>query len=306
MKRNLLKITIPALACAMVFTGGFTAYAAVEADLAAANPIVSELPAAKLSFTSYSGKVSAVKVDEKNENLGSITLSDETGEILILNLAKACPVLDVENKTYLGFADIKVGDNATIILGADGAMTASLPPITNEAAMIIKTDDEMDVKIDVFGEEFLSSDKQLQLNLSDETFIRDANGSKMILKPADIIGKQCVVVYTVITMSLPPQTPPDAVIILDDADAKAQEDNTAVQSESRLVPLRTTFEELGYKVKWTSNNSPIKLVKGDVTIEVTIGSKEFKVNGEAHTADKAAALTGSVTFVDSTIADLAK
>lgn len=299
MKRRIFKIAIPALACAMVFTGGFSAYAD---NIMEQTSVVADLTSAKLNFTEYSGKVTAVKVSEENENLGSITLSDDTGEILVLNMVKGCPVFDAANKDYINLADIKEGDNITIILGGDIPMTASLPPIVNQASMIVKTDDLMSVKIDAFDEEFLSSDKQLKINLGDESYIRDVNGSRKIFTPEDIIGKQCAVIYSFTTRSLPPQTSPDAIIILGDEETDTEE----TVAESTLVPLRETFEKLGYKVEWTSNNLPIKLVKDGITVEITIGSKEFKINGEKYIADKAAVLTDSVTFIDSSIAEKAK
>ena len=302
MKRNILKLTIPALACAMVFTGGLTAYAK---DVDATRPIVSELPMAKTKYVSYSGKISSIAISKENSELGTITLSDETGDILMLTLYKSAPILDAVNKSYLNLSDIKEGDDIIVILEGDAPMTASLPPIVNDAAMIIKTDGDMGIKIDVFDKEFLSSDKELQINLGEESFIRDLNGSKIKLMPDDVIGKECAVIYSITTMSLPPQTPPDAVIILNDAN-EDNEGETAAHTESELVPLRETFEKLGYKVEWTSNTKPIKLVKGDVAIEITLGSKDFKVNGKVHTADKAAVLKDSVTFVDSAVSDMAK
>lgn len=64
-----------------------------------------------------------------------------------------------------------------------------------------------------------------------------------------------------------------------------------------LVPLRGIFETLGAKVNWNQKEGKVTVSKGDKTIQLTIGSKEVKINEQLHNLDLAAKTINNRTMV---------
>lgn len=86
------------------------------------------------------------------------------------------------------------------------------------------------------------------------------------------------------TLSLPPQTAGVFGVIAAEkgSDAEIQacyekicEISTKPETKDTYTALRAAAEAKGYTVTWTSNKLPIKLTKGDITAEITIGSDAF-------------------------------
>ena len=89
------------------------------------------------------------------------------------------------------------------------------------------------IKVDKFDSDLVSGDKTLKLKLSDETEIEWLNGIKIFffVKPtpeqlADLIAnKKLIVFYGATTKSIPAQTTPTKIIVLEDPDINPQENN---------------------------------------------------------------------------------
>ena len=129
---------------------------------------------------------------------------------------------------------IKSGDNSftvdenTIIIGKDGKAAETVAEGDNVAVdlksnVVAVLDDDYigAIKADVFDkidssntDQLISSDKQLVINISDETEITNLNGDK--LTKADIEGRQIVVYYSIMTLSIPPQAPVQRIVVLDE------------------------------------------------------------------------------------------
>ncbi len=289
MKKNIFKLISSIMICTLSLTGGITAFADVKTN----EPMLIEnINNNILKFTKFNGKVSSVVKEEAEDSAVSITLSDSNGEVIVLHTKEHITVFDAESKAYLTLDDIKEGDELFIIVDSNTPMTMNIPPMINNAAYIIKTNDMMNVTTGVFDSELFSSDNDLVLNISPETFITDIMGSRKIFSAEDIKDAQCAVVYSFTTMSIPAQTTPDAVIILESSD---------VYEESYNIPLRTTFESMGYEVKWSSNNKPIVISDTNNTIVLTIGSKEVLINAIKYELNNETTLIDGITCVDSSI-----
>ncbi len=292
MKLNILKCTASALVCALSITGGVTAFA--ETTNAYDTMLITDMEeTVQLKYTKFSGRVTSLNNTE--DGYISLTISDDYDDVLTINTISASKVFDAENKNYTSLAEIKEGDNLTVIVDTATPMILSLPPQINNAAYIIKTNDFSAVKVDLFDKDLTSSDNSLVLNISPEAYITDIMGSRKIFTSDDIKNSHCAVVYSFATMSIPAQTNPEAVIILESAD---------IDEASYNMPLRSTFESMGYNVKWTSNAKPI-VIKNDInTIEVTIGSKSATINGVSFELDNETVLINGITCVDSSILKL--
>ncbi|WP_018130266.1 copper amine oxidase N-terminal domain-containing protein [Effusibacillus pohliae] len=64
-----------------------------------------------------------------------------------------------------------------------------------------------------------------------------------------------------------------------------------------LIPVRAVSEALGADVKWNGETQTVTIRKGDITIELPIGSKTIKVNGQTATIDVPAQIADSRTVV---------
>ncbi len=284
MKKNLLRTMVPALAFALSISGGMTVFANEAMDKPM---LIAEKEVNEVTFAKYYGVVSAM---EKFDGSLSVTISDDFGELLVLNLNEKSKVYDAENNSFIELSALKEGDKLAAIMSANSAMTLSLPPIANDAAYLIKTNDNMNIKIGAFDENLLSSDDELQLNVGRETVIMDTMGTKKIFTPEDIKNAQCAVIYSVSTMSIPAQTSPEAVIVLEAA---------KVEEDSYYVPLRSTLEAEGFKVEWVANDKPIVATKDGVAIKLSIGSSFVTINGNRYDLASATKLVGDVAHVDS-------
>ncbi|MBE6008503.1 MAG: copper amine oxidase N-terminal domain-containing protein [Lachnospiraceae bacterium] len=295
MKKRFFRMISTTLICALSLTGGISVFAEVKTN----EPMLIEAMenTSELNFTKYYGKVSSLVKEEVENGATSLTISDDYGEVLILNTNKPQKIYDAENKAFISLDDIKEGDNLFIIVNDNIPMTMSLPPMINNTAYIIRTNDMMNLTVGMFDKELISSKDDLMLNIAPETFITDVMGSRKIFTAEDIKDAQCAVVYSFATMSIPAQTTPDAVIILK---------NAPVADESYNIPLRSTFETMGYEVKWTANDKPIIIANADTTISVAIGSKIIIINGNEYELKSEAALINGITFVDSSILNFIK
>ena len=171
----------------------------------------------------------------------------------------------------------------------------------------------------------------LQLNISEQTKIVDMAGSKKIFTQEDLKNQDCLVVYGATTRSIPAQTNPVFVMILDKQEIEEEEVIDTIQQQEmteketqteqkeilftplappeteppvdagNFVPLREIAENKGFTVTWTANDKPVLLQKDDTTIEITVGQKDYKKNGEVLQAEKASELIQSKIYISENI-----
>lgn len=212
----------------------------------------------------------------------------------------------------------KTSEN-TVILSADGEKTeikkddkvivvsSSLLKTKDVkyAAAIIVNNEEKDMsvyldKFDIVEERLTSADGNLVLNVEDTK---------------EYAGKNLLVFYSMQTMSIPAQTIPDKIVVVESMEAidtvtisfnvgsnVLDINNNKVEVEvapyiagegTTLVPLRVISEAFGAEVAWDGETKTVTIIDGKTTIKVVIGSKTALVNGEEKTLEEAAELTGS-------------
>lgn len=212
----------------------------------------------------------------------------------------------------------KTSEN-TVILSADGEKTeikkddkvivvsSSLLKTKDVkyAAAIIVNNEEKDMsvyldKFDMVEDRLISADGNLVLNVEDTK---------------EYAGKNLLVFYSMQTMSIPAQTIPDKIVVVESTEAidtvtisfnvgsnVLDINNNKVEVEvapyiagegTTLVPLRVISEAFGAEVAWDGETKTVTIIDGKTTIKVVIGSKTALVNGEEKTLEEAAELTGS-------------
>ena len=198
------------------------------------------------------------------------------------------------------------GDKAEAVKEGDMVIVASTSPLASrdikEAAAIVITNEEAQTSIyvDTFNKSedaLVSADGELVLNMENAE---------------EYDGKKLLVFYNFTTMSIPAQTNPIKVVVLEDVEAAEKVtisfnvgssivniNGEEVEVEKpyivgvgvTLVPIRVISESFGAEVKWDGDTKTVTVVDGDTTIVVTVGSKTATVNGEEKELEEAPELT---------------
>jgi len=251
-------------------------------------------------FIKVTGKIQNVDVRE-NATYYTVVEGDQTNMVVV---DKDSFVFDNTGKE----AKLQKGDKVSAYSYAKKPMLAIYPPQYNPEMIIVETEEMGSVEVDFFNKDLVDTDNYLKLNVGEDTKIESASGKE--LKASDLAEQHLVVFYTIATMSIPAQTPPSKVIVLDNiekeepievdpvptpepapSDSAIQEiiQNDFYEVEgTKMVPLRLIVEELGFKVEVTPKGAIIS--KGAVSYTITRGQKEYGYNKAIRQFDVAPAL----------------
>jgi len=111
---------------------------------------------------------------------------------------------------FLDHVMVSVGDRVTGFYDVNVPVILIYPP-QYQALIIVKDSPYQNVKVDYFNSLLISSDGQLQLNLSSHTPILLQNNQSFTLSPTN---RNLLVVYGFATFSIPAQTTPYKIIVL--------------------------------------------------------------------------------------------
>lgn len=300
-------------------------------------PLIKELPEMKEleqnnkeMESQYMTKSGTIKSIEKEKDYYTISVTQPDDEYgIIFTVSQNAFIVNSENGNFMTFDELKNDMNITAVIAKNAPMTMSLPPMTNAVGLVVG--EQNFAATGYFDEELTSKDitSMLQLNISEETKIVDMAGTKKIFTQDDVKNQDCLVLYGITTRSIPAQTNPVFVMILDKQDIAEIEDGVvdvieaeelqpeqtpqpeqqtppAVTEplplpEQSFVPLREIAENEGFTVTWTANDKPVLLQKDGVTIEITVGQKEYKKGEEVLQAEKAPELIQSKIYVSGNI-----
>lgn len=169
------------------------------------------------------------------------------------------------------------------------------------------------VKADKFDSNLLSKDKQLKLNISENTEILWENNTQInwIKQPTIeeletvLSNRQMLVYYDFTTKSIPAQTTPNKIIVLSQQiedkiniiveDILIDAPNAYIsESGNVMVPVRAISEALGYEVKW---NNDEKSVQVGNNISFKFGQSTYTATDAAITLEESPVLINERTFV---------
>jgi len=115
----------------------------------------------------------------------------------------------------------------------------------------------------------------------------------MRLKPLSLM---LVMALAVTTVSLP-ASGQGAVRVFVDGDPVAFDQPPVIQGSRVLVPLRGIFEQMGATVEWRPATRTVLAASGSTLVELQIGSRIARVNGNPVTLDIPAMIIGGRTLV---------
>lgn len=224
----------------------------------------------------FTGKVTEINDVYGVEGSKLVTVINEEEQVANMVLSK---------DTYLlGDSSLEVGTSLTGFYDAHAPMLMIYPPqYKTEVAVVGKI--EGNIKVDLFEQNLVSADHSLKLNISEETEIISQSGETF---DGDLVNRHLVVIYGVSTRSIPAQTTPTKIIVLNKKQALVEDissmeivvDNHKIDGPTAyldeegtvMVPLRAVAEQLGYKVTWEAKSQSVRLGHG---ISVTIGKDYY-------------------------------
>jgi len=236
-------------------------------------------------FIKIAGTVENV---EERDNATYYTTKDgENTNVFVVN--KDTLIFDNTGKEV----KLQKGDKVTAYTYANKPMLMIYPPQYNPEVIIVESQEMGSVTVDFFNEDLVNTDNSLKLNVGEETVVQSQLGKEVSVK--DLAEQHLLVFYTITTRSIPAQTPPTKVIVLDAVaeeqgevaeETEEASSNSAVQdiikndfydiNGTTMVPLRLIAEELGFKVESTGTGAIVS--KGAVSYTITRGEKAYGYN----------------------------
>lgn len=214
---------------------------------------------------------------EKNDGLTLYTLKGKE-EQFVLAVNEETLIYDNAGKK----TKLKIGDSVSAYTDSNKPMILIFPPQYTPDVVIVEKDEESTAVVGIFDDELVDPYLKLQLNVDDSSDISSASGDPV--KVDDLKGNDLLVFYKVTTRSIPAQTSPEKVVLLDEIEA-VDEDATVEQiiendqymvDGVKMVPLRLLAEKLGYVVDSTGVGAIVS--KGAPSYTITRGQKEYGYN----------------------------
>ena len=264
-----------------------------------------EAPAEEtIGYSVLKGKIKEVAVNE--DGSARISVETETRGEIVFNETSDCMV--IADNAVKALADLKAGMTVSVVMEDNAPMTLSLPPQTSAAvAIVVEGETPSNVAVDKFDEELTG--KTVKLIMDEKVQILDIRGTKQALTAEDIKNNKAIVIYGASTKSIPAQTTPYMVIVLPEEEAVPTETAEVAEAaeEVKTLPLREAADRLGYEIKWTSNEEPIVLTKGEKTVSLEINSDTITIDGDmVKDLSTDVVIVDGVTYVPSELVDLLK
>jgi len=114
------------------------------------------------------------------------------------------------NTYFINQMMVNIGDKVTGYYDANVPVSMIFPP-QFQTIVMAKYMSYQIVKVDYFNEKLESSDGTLKLNLSPNTQVVLTNGQFFT---GNLINRNLIVLYSMVTMSIPAQTTPYKIIVL--------------------------------------------------------------------------------------------
>ncbi|WP_394267373.1 stalk domain-containing protein [Anaerotignum sp.] len=308
MRKNLNKVL--ALTLAFTVVGSTAAYAEVMKGETPATPVPISAEtndqAEASAYVKNTGKIT--EVGDTQDGNKVFTMDNENGGLRFV-VSPTTTIVDRETGSVITADKLTEGMEVAVIYGANAPMGMSLPPYMGQVTAVVANADKGFVSVGLFNDELVNEKDLLKLNISEDTTILTTLGTKSILSADDVKGKNAVVFYDVTTRSIPAQTTPSFVLLLEEKEAVTEEkEDAAVDTKSveapEMVALRDAAEAKGYSVKWQGKTAPVVLEKDGMTAQITLGSTTYVVEGDmAMTASAAAELTDGVLYVSADVVE---
>lgn len=249
---------------------------------------------------SYVEHTVTVKSIEENDDSTYITAEDENGGPIDIHVPNEFEAAFDNAGEKIDVDSIQEGDSVTIYLQGNKPAILIYPPrYTPDVLILNKEESVSKVSVDNYvkngdrEDSLINSSRTLVLNIGDDMEIVDLEGNKVAANELD--GKDLCVFYTITTFSLPPQTPPEKIVVLGETKADDDQDDADDQVEvtgtilangkeikadvvsvngTQMLPVRAISEALGLDVHWDDELQAVSIgtVQMGVTFKIGIDS----------------------------------
>lgn len=266
----------------------------------------------KINYMSFEGYV---KDFENNNGYMSIIMNNgKTDEVIgEFRIFEDIIIVNQDTAESITVDKIEKGQKIRGFYRKDMPMILIYPPaITPELLVVSNQDSKNSIKHSYFDENNVSIDNNLKLNLSDTTLIVDKHGNKV--NADKIKNMDLIVIYDVTTRSIPAQTNPLKVIVLEKDAEPGQVDKDLVlekiisegymNGETTMISLKHIAEHYGYVVAWDASAKTITLTKENSSLNITIGDQMYGYNKSIQKFEVAPEIKDARTYVPMSIVSL--
>lgn len=199
-------------------------------------PTIEPTPGETLpSYLSITGTVQSIAIQDNDGNGMDYSVS-------ILHGEEAEAVFQFKDEQLLSEGTPKEGDSFTGWYDARLPMIMIYPPqYTAVAAYFGDLPEGQSLKVDEFDEALISSDGTLKPLTDGEISILTPTGQPYA---GDLAGRLLAVFYGPSTRSIPAQTTPEKIIVLDAEDAAPQQDGALIDAPADAALYRGTVESI--------------------------------------------------------------
>lgn len=259
----------------------------------------------KSLYTTRTGKVSELKNDK---NGYSMLVGDYMNGV-IFKMQSSIQVFDATTLKFVSVADIKEGMDVTVVMPKNAPMTLSLPGMSSSALVVVINDSNKSMEVSYFDETLTNEGNSLALNIAEDTVITNNVGMKKRFVADDIKNKNAIVLYDITTRSLPAQTTPHFVMIIEDevkveteveTNVEKAQDEAAVQKDE-YIALRQLANDHTYDVKWIKETKTVVLTKENQELKFKVGESQYTHNGEVKLLDGQIELKDNKVYVTSSL-----
>ena len=278
-------------------------------------------------YLTYEGHI--IDVNNKDGNMSIwVEKNDNPEESIIFHLDEGVLLLSDKTLEKVEIDYLKDDMKVLVYYKSNTPMMLSMPAQARPDGIVIKENEDLNfIKISKFNDELTSVDNDLKLNIQDDTIMVNGKGEK--LEKEDLQDENLLVFYGNTTRSIPAQTSPNKVILLDgikadiDVDLKGEvtifhkilvnkwlyiegEESLNIELENKIykdedgvlmVPLREIGEALAYKVSWDGQRWAAQLTKDAQWTEVIIGEDNYNFAKMIVKLGTAPVLKNSTTYV---------
>ncbi|NLB88050.1 MAG: copper amine oxidase N-terminal domain-containing protein, partial [Syntrophomonadaceae bacterium] len=169
-------------------------------------PIKALIPIEELQ-PHYQGFTGVVKKIDLHGNVAD-------GKILFIedNMGGPAHIIVAEDTYIVDNAEIAVGDEIIYFYDISLPMIMIYPPQIKADVIALKNS-ERNIKVDIFDKDLVSLDNTLKLNITEQTEVIFRDGSTY---KGSLANQKLIVIYDISTKSIPAQTSPKKVIVLDE------------------------------------------------------------------------------------------
>ncbi|WP_102347666.1 copper amine oxidase N-terminal domain-containing protein [Bacillus sp. Marseille-P3661] len=251
-----------------------------------------------ISEVSKDGEYTTVVVENQDHSLQTIFKINK--DVLLYN---------GESTESFKIEDFKKGLSVEAYYDKNKPMIMIYPAVITPEIMIINEREKMgQVKVGKFGEDLVSLDKELKLNLAETTILLNEDGD--VIKQEELTNKELIVFYTVSTKSIPAQTTPSKVVALNDKVDKQKEVLQVIKgdyymnNDIKMIPIRAVAEFLGYEVKWQQETASVLLEKTNQSYVIKLNTNQFEYNSSTRTFETQPEIKDSKVYVPETIIEM--